>query len=257
MSTTATVSSVPLVTNVWHQSNAWGQQSVTKTKRYSDVVPPTSSCLEHNAVTNATAPSRRTSLPVNIASTDVVMVTTSVAPPTSVGSLEFATDGDIAPVTTSSYILSRNGSVPITTSTVLASLDEADEIEIQKHKRSHSEPSTTPLSKNQENDSASSLANDATPILHYTSRYSPTMPPIFSPSDNESKTISSTCSDPVLYPSSTTSDNETPSTTVMSKSSSIVGVTRVTRMVGVVAPTQAVKPYQVNLTFKLTNTHIF
>lgn len=250
------------VNNVWQQSSlpsAWRQ------KRYSDVVPPPSSALvqseQGSRELDITSTGRRISLPINIPSsvvTDVVnsfnpVVTDPHAtssnnenpkstPSETTPSVSCPPQKPVAVTTTTSSNLSRNGSLPLSS---LTCLEEEDGDEVLKHKRSHSEPTATPISKS----SSPTNSSRSTPPLSLpafsNARYSPTMPPIFSPSESDNRTMSvPSLSDPKESKANSTRSNiDNP--VVTAPLSAVVPITRGTRTVGIVTPTQAVKPYQV------------
>ena len=248
------------VNNVWQQSSlpsAWRQ------KRYSDVVPPPSSALvqseQGSRELDITSTGRRISLPINIPSSVVTDVVNPVVtdlhatypnnenpkstPSETTPSVSCPPQKAVAVTTTTSSNLSRNGSLPLSS---LTCLEEEDGDEVLKHKRSHSEPTATPISKS----SSPTNSSRSTPPLSLpafsNARYSPTMPPIFSPSESDNRTMTvPSLSDPKESKANSTRSNiDSPIMTTPSLSA-VVPVTRGTRTVGIVTPTQAVKPYQV------------
>ena len=130
------------------------------------------------------------------------------------------------------------------TSGSLSRVNEKDEDEddVPKHKRSLSEPAVTPSTINQISPTGS--LTHSTPLnlpSVTTSRYSPTMPSILSPSENESTTSSST-------PSSTQPSNSQVGGVAV-PTDPLVAISR-TKTVGIVTPTQ-VKPIQVKYIFNI------
>ena len=265
--TTTTVQTSPntstTVTNVWQQSSlpsAWRQ------KRYSDVVPPPSSALvqseQGSRELDITSTGRRISLPINIPSTVVTDVVNSFnpvvtdphatspnnenpksTPSDTTPSVSCAPQKPVVMTTATSSHLPRNGSLPLSS---LTSLEEEDGDEILKHKRSHSEPTATPISKSGSPTNSSRSTPPLSLPAFTSARYSPTMPPIFSPSESDNRTMSvpSLSDSKESKTNSTRSNIDDPVVTTPSLSA-VVPVTRGARTVGIVTPTQAVKPYQV------------
>lgn len=127
-------------------------------------------------------------------------------------------------------MVTRTGSLPVTSCTLLMNKEEKEDeeredIEIIKQKRSLSEP----------NESSSILINtNSEDIIDSAHQTTPTTPPPMAPS------IAETTSDLLAKPVAMTMPSSSGS------NSSVVNVSRSTpRMVGVVTPTQSVKPYQV------------
>ena len=138
------------------------------------------------------------------------------------------------------------------TSGSLSRVNEKDEDEedVPKHKRSLSEPAVTPSTINQISPTGS-LTHSTSPLnlpSVTTSRYSPTMPSILSPSENESTTSSST-------PSSIQPLNSQVGGVAV-PTDPLVAISR-TKTVGIVTPTQ-VKPVQVKYIFNIiiNNVHV-
>jgi hypothetical protein len=224
--------SVPVVTtNAWLPSSqpAWG--GGVKSKRHSDVSPPSVASLDEPV---GRVFERRVSLPVGITSSHVAV--TSSTPPIVTNPTNQIVETSKVAATTASC----NGPTSSVMSS-LTSLKEVEEPESVKHKRSLSDPMTTPITP-------PTTTNHSTMSLNFTSRYSPTMSPImFSPSETSSSTfVSSTItstSPSLVDPSiSSSSSSDTPITAPPTTASTTIN--KSIRMVGVVAPTQAVKPYQ-------------
>ena len=267
-------------TNPWNQSqppaSVWGQ------KRHSDVVPPSLSLLrnvgqeEKQRRVGVTMAMRRISLPAHIHNYELQSITSSndVRNNNKEDNSEHDCPMTIA-LTTSSTSTTVSSSLAVHTGVIksspspppppppsssppphhssltsgsLSRVNEKDEDEedVPKHKRSLSEPAVTPSTINQISPTGS-LTHSTSPLSLpsvTTSRYSPTMPSILSPSENESTTSSST-------PSSTQPLNSQVGGVAV-PTDPLVAISR-TKTVGIVTPTQ-VKPVQVKYIFNIINT---
>ena len=244
-------------------SNVWGQ------KRYSDVVPPSSSSLQQQQSSSSSSDSKDTqspplsapagvrkfSLPANVPSSSVPPATSSVAPiatTTASQSKSIVSVSKETPPVEPVVMVTRTGSIPATLLSIVQEEEEETE-EMLKHKRSNSEPTNS--------SSSSSLTNlpSGDPMGAASQKFSPSMSPILSPSTPTSPPIplikASTSSAgplPPELPQSPELKIVSTATTVPPASSVSVGVTKASRMVGVVTPTQTVKPYQVRDTLMFT-----
>ena len=254
-------------------SNVWGQ------KRYSDVVPPSSSSLQQQQSSSSSSDSkdaqspplsapagvRKFSLPANVPSSSVPPATSSVAPiatTTASQSKSIVSVSKETPPVEPVVMVTRTGSIPATLLSIVQEEEEETE-EMLKHKRSNSEPTNSSSSSSSTNlpsgdpMGAASLAKTAP--LQSSQKFSPSMSPILSPSTPTSPPIplikASTSSAgplPPELPQSPELKVVSTATTVPPASSVSVGVTKASRMVGVVTPTQTVKPYQVRDTLMFT-----
>lgn len=150
-------------------------------------------------------------------------------------------------------MVTRTGSIPATLLSIVQEEEEETE-EMLKHKRSNSEPTNSSSSSTNlpSGDPVGVASLVKTAPLQSSQKFSPSMSPILSPSTPTSPPIplikASTSSAgplPPELPQSPELKVVSTATTVPPASSVSVGVTKASRMVGVVTPTQTVKPYQV------------
>ena len=275
-SSSGTGAVTPATTTSTGTSNVWGQ------KRYSDVVPPSSSSLQQQQSGSSSSDSKDTqspplsapvgarkfSLPANVPSSSVPAATSSVAPiatTTTSQSKSVVSVSKETPPTEPVTMVTRTGSIPATLLSIVQEEEEETE-EMLKHKRSNSEPmNSSSSSTNLPSGDPVGVASSAkTAPLQSSQKFSPSMSPILSPSTPTSPPIplikASTSSAgplPPELPQSPELKVVSTATTVPPASSVSVGVTKASRMVGVVTPTQTVKPYQVRDTLMFIFLFVF